>query len=566
MTTDATTTQKPPRITRTDFVPHLRGYVGDHLVVDTSAAVVVSEPRKAVGFFAVPKGDVHQEFLSQASETPRLHPGANQYFDLQTDNDVRPLAAWSYEIDGLAGYLGLRFDAFDKFLEEDEEVHVHPRDSRHRVDAIRSSRRVVVRYQGEILADSHSPVALFEGGLPIRWYLPEADIRLDKLVKVSLHTGCPYKGTASYYSPTDDPDKQIAWYYPQPNDAVAAIAGHVAFFNELVDIEVDGKPQGNPLTQWSYGLRDNVRGGGSGKFQATDSSHDHPNQTQEDTMSATVINLDAIGALSRRHPVPPGEFTYEYSERHVRGLIGDTAVVDSYSPLLVWEPGHAVPGYVYAREDVRADLLRPNTAKINTKHTQVGERYDIEVDGKTYQGAAFTFDVDGLRDRIGFEWSRRDGLPVVEHWYEEDEEVFVHPRDPYKRVDPIKSSRHVEVYLDGIKIADTHNPVLLFETRLPIRYYIPEADYDFTHLTPTELSTRCPYKGLASYWSVTTDKGTYDNIIWSYRDPVKAASNITGLLAPYNELVDIIVDGVALDRPQSEFTEHVKHLVPKAKK
>jgi len=257
--------------------------------------------------------------------------------------------------------------------------------------------------------------------------------------------------------------------------------------------------------------------------------------------------------LTRRHPVPPGGFTFEPSERHVRGTIGTVTLVDSHSPVLVWEPGQAVPGYVFPREDVRVDLLRPAPAPGHDRHQRVGRWYDVEVDETRYPALAFEYDVEGLEGFIGIDWFRR-AEPGVEHWYEEAEEIFRHPRDPYKRVDPLPSDRHVEVFVDGIKIADTRGSVLLFETRLPIRYYIPPEDVDFTHLTETELSSTCPYKGDARYWSVQTPERLRENIVWSYPDPVRAAEAIKDHLAVYNEVVDIVVDDVPLSRPHSEFT------------
>jgi uncharacterized protein (DUF427 family) len=257
--------------------------------------------------------------------------------------------------------------------------------------------------------------------------------------------------------------------------------------------------------------------------------------------------------LARRHPVPPGVFTYEPSERHVRGTIGSVTLVNSYSAVLVWEPGQAVPGYVFPRADVREDLLRPTSAPTHGRHQGAGKFYDVEVDGALYPALAFEYDVEGLEGHIAIDWMRREE-PGVEHWYEEAEEIFRHPRDPYKRVDPIPSDRHVEVFVDGLKIADTQRPVLLFETRLPIRYYIPAEDIDFTHLVETDLSSTCPYKGDARYWSVQTPERLRENIVWAYADPVRAAAPIKDHLALYNEVVDIVVEGVPLQRPESEFT------------
>lgn len=242
---------------------------------------------------------------------------------------------------------------------------------------------------------------------------------------------------------------------------------------------------------------------------------------------------------SRRHPVPPDQLTYEPTERWVRGTIGDTTVVDSRRAVLVWEPGQAVPAYAFPGEDVRTDLLVPAA--------EAGW-YDLELGGRRYRQLVRTWPAAELDGLLTFDWFRREE-PGVEHWYEEAEEVFVHPRDPYKRVDAIPSSRHVVVRVDGHVVADTVRPVLVFETRLPVRYYIPPADVDVSPLAESELVTRCPYKGTARYWSV----GGRD-IVWSYPDPLAAVGAIAGLMAFYNEVVDIEVDGVAQERPHSEFS------------
>jgi len=270
--------------------------------------------------------------------------------------------------------------------------------------------------------------------------------------------------------------------------------------------------------------------------------------------SSTVSAVTPGDELSRRHPVPPGGFTFEPSERHVRGVIGGVALIDSYAPILVWEPGQAVPGYIFPRVDVRTDLLTAAAAApSHGRHPRVSQWYDAEVNGVVYPTLVFQYEVAGLEQYLAVDWFRREE-PGVEHWYEEDEEIFRHPRDPYKRVDPIRSSRHVEVYVEGVKVADTRRPVLLFETRLPIRYYIPADDVDFTHLQETDLVTTCPYKGNARYWSVKTGENVRKNIVWSYPAPVAAAAAIKDHLAVYNEVVDVVVDGVPLARPESEFS------------
>ena len=136
----------------------------------------------------------------------------------------------------------------------------------------------------------------------------------------------------------------------------------------------------------------------------------------------------------------------------------------------------------------------------------------------------------------------------------EDEKVFVHPRDPFTRVDTLHSSRHVQVQIDGVTVADTARPVLLIETGLPVRYYIPQEDVRMDLLTPTSTHSRCPYKGEASYWTVTINGKPYVDTVWGYLDPLPEIPKIKGLLSFYNEKVDMIVDGALQARPKSRYS------------
>jgi uncharacterized protein (DUF427 family) len=131
-------------------------------------------------------------------------------------------------------------------------------------------------------------------------------------------------------------------------------------------------------------------------------------------------------------------------------------------------------------------------------------------------------------------------------WFEEEERVFAHARDPFKRVDVLPSSRHVQVSVDGTEIADSSRPTLLFETYLPTRYYLPRSDVRMEHLDESTTVTMCPYKGTARHWSIG---GT--DIAWSYEDPVPENPRIADLVCFYNERVDLVVDGVPQERPRS---------------
>lgn len=246
----------------------------------------------------------------------------------------------------------------------------------------------------------------------------------------------------------------------------------------------------------------------------------------------------------------------EPSDRWVRGYVGEEAVVDTRAPMLFWEDSFPVPHYAYAREDVRTDLLRPTSAEPPREPFfflpmgPVSQWFDLEVAGRTIPHAAWVRDTPELADRIVFSW--QPGL--VERWLEEDEEVASHPRDPHSRVDALPSSRHVVVSLRGVVLGDTSKPVLLFETGLPTRYYLPREDVNFDLLTPTANGSHCPYKGVADhYWSLTDDpEGA--NLAWSYSAPVPAVGPIKDLVAFYNEITDVEVDGVAQQRPMSPFS------------
>ncbi len=262
--------------------------------------------------------------------------------------------------------------------------------------------------------------------------------------------------------------------------------------------------------------------------------------------------------VARRHPVPDDTLTWEPGERHVRGVRGGVTVVDSRRPIYVWEPGAAVPRYAFPRADVRTDLLRPAAAPEAGSPSGAREFYDLVVDGETVPGVAWSYRPEELADYLAFSWFRQ-AERSLDHWYEEDEEIFVHPRDPYKRVDALPSTRHVRVEIDGVLVAETRRPVTLFETRLPIRYYLPREDVRLDLFTATEHHSACPYKGTAEYWSLT-DAGPDlpPNLLWSYPDPLPAVGNIRGLVAFYNEVVDITVDGEPLERPVTLFTDQLK--------
>ena len=241
----------------------------------------------------------------------------------------------------------------------------------------------------------------------------------------------------------------------------------------------------------------------------------------------------------------------EDGPKRVRTYLAGEPIADSTRIKLVWERPY-YPTYYFPKDDVRMELLtrsehtRRSPSRGDAVLFTVKGGGDTEAIDAAYQHVDSP--VEDLRDLIAFDWN------AMSNWFEEDEEVYVHARDPYSRVDVLRSSRHVEVVADGVKIADSHHPTLLFETGLPTRYYLPKVDVRMDLLTPTDSATDCPYKGTAEYWSVAAGDEVLDDIVWSYQHPVHESAKIAGLVCFYNEKVDIYVDGELLDRPKTHFS------------
>jgi uncharacterized protein (DUF427 family) len=212
--------------------------------------------------------------------------------------------------------------------------------------------------------------------------------------------------------------------------------------------------------------------------------------------------------------------------------------------MLLYEPGR-LPLYCFPEQDVKTALLSPSSQR--TKATQF---FNLQANGRTAENAAWRYEAPQLRGYVAFDWNSMD------NWFEEDDEIFVHPRDPYKRIDVLRSSRHVQVILGGEAIADTHRPSLLFETHLPTRYYIPRGDVRMDLLMPTDSHTRCPYKGVASYWSARVNGASFKDVVWSYPVPIPECPKIEQLLCFFNERVDAIyVDGEQEAKPTTKWSE-----------
>ena len=240
----------------------------------------------------------------------------------------------------------------------------------------------------------------------------------------------------------------------------------------------------------------------------------------------------------------------EHGSRRVRTYLGGELVADTTSPLLVWEKPY-YPVYYFPIADVKTDLL---TASGETKRSPSrgdATLFTIATSGTKAEGAAYQHvdsPIEELRDHIAFTWD------AMGSWFEEDEEVYVHARDPYTRVDILQSSRHIEVVIDGVKVADSSAPRLLFETGLPVRYYLPKTDVRMDLLEATELHTACPYKGVASYYDVVIEGNRHENVVWWYPFAAEESSRVAGFVSFYNEKLDIYVDGELESKPKTMFS------------
>jgi uncharacterized protein (DUF427 family) len=258
-------------------------------------------------------------------------------------------------------------------------------------------------------------------------------------------------------------------------------------------------------------------------------------------------------AADRDYPIAIAETDHaEPAPRRVRGTLGGEQVFDSTRARYVWEWPY-YPQYYIPVEDVDERFL------VDEQHEQrlrqgTARRHGLRAGGIHRPGTVRIFGDEAIEGAAGtarFDWDALDA------WYEEDEQVFVHPRNPYVRVDALRSHRHVRVSLEGITLADSVTPVLVFETGLPTRYYFDRTDVDFGHLVPAGTRTACPYKGVTSaYWSVRTGgevRDGHQDLAWAYDFPTRQLQPIAGLVAFYNEKTDIDVDGVRLPRPRTHF-------------
>jgi len=248
------------------------------------------------------------------------------------------------------------------------------------------------------------------------------------------------------------------------------------------------------------------------------------------------------------------DLRHEPIDQRIRAVLDGTTVVDSDRALLVWEPRRVVASYAVPAADVVAavEAAGPVTPAAEppilhpgipfTVHSSAGE--SLTVAGRA--GAGFRPDDPDLGDHVVLDFDAFDT------WYEEDEEVVAHPREPFHRVDTRRSTRHVRIEARGQLLAESRRPLMLLETGLPTRFYLPRADV-VAPVLPSDRVTWCAYKGQAGYLSFEAGA----DLAWTYPDPLPGVRQIAGLVAFFDELVDVTVDGQARQRPDTEFAKAI---------
>jgi uncharacterized protein (DUF427 family) len=237
----------------------------------------------------------------------------------------------------------------------------------------------------------------------------------------------------------------------------------------------------------------------------------------------------------------------EPTPRWIRVRLGDELVADSRAALLLVQYGPGLlprtflPTYFLPSDDVRPGVLTDRAEDDAGLTTWTVEAGGLRVPRGAWMHLAPPSPLEALAGLITFDWRELT-------WFEEDEPLQAHARDPHKRVDVAPSSRHVRIELDGELLAQSTRPLLLFETTLPVRYYLPREDV-VAELVPSTTTTTCPYKGVAEWFSVRVGDRLVEDLVWSYPTPIPENPRIAGLTCFLNEKVDLVVDGERQERP-----------------
>lgn len=264
------------------------------------------------------------------------------------------------------------------------------------------------------------------------------------------------------------------------------------------------------------------------------------------TLSEGPLSERAPETVNYRVDAPGSRMLFQDFPRRVRAVLAGETVFDTRRGRLLHETGH-LP-VLYVPEDVlRSNLLEWSEQRTECPHKGEAAYRSVRVGDRVAENAVWSYpqpipSAAWLRGYAAVEWNAMDA------WFEEDEQVFGHLRDPYHRVDVRDSSRHVRVLADGEVVAESFRPKLLFETGFRPRYYIPPEDVRRDLLEPSPTKTICPYKGFASYWSLRRGDREIADAAWGYEHPFEETVKMPDHLCFLAEDLEVEVDGELVEQ------------------
>lgn len=245
------------------------------------------------------------------------------------------------------------------------------------------------------------------------------------------------------------------------------------------------------------------------------------------TLGTGPLGADAPDTANYRLDGPQHKLLFTAFPRRIRGTLAGQTIVDSERAMLLHE-SNIFPVLYFPADDVSTDLLTKTDLSTHCPFKGDASYWTVSVGDTVADSAAWGYETpiesaSWLQGYVAIEWNRMD------HWFDEDDEIFGHIRDPYHRVDARPTSRHYQVHIDGQLVADTANAFVISETGGDNRIYIPPADVRTEQLTESETATHCPHKGDTVYWH-HPETDSHD-VAWSYPAPLEEATRVAGHFA-----------------------------------
>lgn len=259
------------------------------------------------------------------------------------------------------------------------------------------------------------------------------------------------------------------------------------------------------------------------------------------TLGGAPLSSRPRDTVNYRIDGPAHRLLFEPFPRRVRAVFGTETVLDTINGMLLHE-SNLLPQLYLPRADIRDDLLARTDHHTHCPFKGDASYWSITVNGQKADNAVWSYldplpQADWLRDYVALYWDSMDA------WFDEDEQVDGHLRDPYHRVDVRSTSRQVRVRAGDELIAVSRRAMLLSETGLPNRFYLPADDVRTDLLEPSGTQTVCPYKGIASYSSLRTPSGLITDAAWTYPKPLEGVGPIRDHLCFAADGIDTWVDG-----------------------